>query len=717
MLRQVVHLVGLLALVARATAGEDLNPDRWKPAQHTSTNPPPASPAVFNPDPPGLPVWPAEEFAAEPVLELRVRISAGEPPRAPMWFNPDPGGRLPAKPAEPFFRPEFKPWPPYGSEPVELPRHGVRQVEVIEVAPAPPPGAAPEKFPLPRDNVRINDRLNPKWEDPEYFHQPAATHAAVDRWKVKFTPWQRYTDRPAETPYRQTEPAIWHPYKQSLLKGDAPIFGQDVFLNLTATSETVVEARRLPTPSGVSADDPSRAEFFGDGNQWALVQTLGFSLELFKGETVFQPVHWAIKIDPVYNYNHVEVEERNALVPNPAHRTERTRDFLTLQQYFGELHLADLSDNYDFCAVRVGSQPFNSDFRGFIFQEVNLGARFFGNADCNQWQYNVAAFPLREKETNSELNKFDARDQYVFLANLYRQDFLWKGYTAQVSFHANLDNGQTHYDENGNITRPSPLGTVREHDVHAYYIGWTGDGHIGRWNVSHAFYEAFGRDEFNGLAGRAADINAQMAALEVSYDRDWIRYKASFFYASGDDNAEDSTATGFDTIVDNPTFIGGPFSYYARQGFNLAGTAVALKQRNSLVPNLRTSKVEGQANFVNPGVMIFGLGTDIDVLPKLRSFINVNYIRFAETDTIKTALLTDQARAELGWDGSIGFIYRPLLNENIVLHAGFGVLLPGAGYRDIYKHGADPVPGLGGGQAGEPDDFLYHALCTLTLTY
>ena len=68
------------------------------------------------------------------------------------------------------------------------------------------------------------------------------------------------------------------------------------------------------------------------------------------------------------------------------------------------------------------------------------------------------------------------------------------------------------------------------------------------------------------------------------------------------------------------------------------------------MPNLRTSKTEGQANFVNPGVFIYGLGTDIDITPKLRTFLNANYIRFAETDSLKTALLTDKVRAEVGYD-------------------------------------------------------------------
>lgn len=686
--------LSLLVVLAATTYAEDL----VKPLQIVSTNTPPASPEFFNPDPLALPVvtLPADEI--EPELELRVRISTGEPPRSPATFSPDPGWKLPAPPVEPYFRPEYKPWTPFGEEPLALPlpRWGVRQIEVVEVEPQERHESLPD---LPRTQTRINQHINEKWEDPEYFRHPA-TNAVVNRWHVKFTPWQRYTDRPAETPYQHATPAIWNPYRQSILKGDVPVIGQDIFLNVTAISDTLLEARRLPTPSGVSADRPSSAVFFGRGEQYTIAETVAVSLELFKGETVFEPVHWAIKIEPAFNVNYTKVQERGAVKPRPAFGTERESEFFSLQQWFGELHLGDLSDNYDFWAARAGSQPFNSDFRGFIFNDINLGARVFGNADNNHFQYNVAAFPMREKDTNSELNEFDARDQYVFIANLYRQDFIWHGYTAQVSFHANLDKGQTHYDKNGNIARPAPLGTVAEHDVRAYYLGWTGDGHIGRWNVSHAFYQVVGRDELNGLAGRAVDINAQMGALEVSYDRDWIRYKASFFYASGDSDAEDGEATGFDTIVDNPTFIGGPFSFYTHQGFNFAGTAVALKQRNSLVPNLRTSKVEGQANFVNPGIFIFGVGADIDVLPKLKTFVNVNYIRFAETDTIKTALLDNKVNEELGLDCSIGFNYRPLLTDNIIINAGFGALVPGTGYRDIYSN-----------------RFPFNALCTVTLTY
>ena len=617
---------------------------------------------------------------------------------------------------------------------------------------------------LPRQRARANEVIPHEWHNlPGSSIQTPANYPTnavplPNRWRVPFAHWERYQRGLAETPYEDEKLHLWHPYKQSLLKGDAPIIGRDIFLNLTASTLTEFEARRLPTPSGVSSARPDSAEFYGKSEQYLVQNYLAFGAELFEGEAAFKPVHWAIKLQPVYNLNYIYARETGAVAPDPRgidrgpdspqvnigsiknpgdiggiinprlepapstfegrKHTSRTKDFWALQEWFAEAHLGDLSDNYDFFALRVGNQFFNSDFRGFIFNDVNFGARLFGNIDNNRYQYNAAIFDMREKDTFSDLNTFDQRNQRVFVANLYRQDFLWHGYTAQLNFHMNLDDADRHYDRAGNIVRPAPLGSVREHDVQAYYLGWAGDGHIGRWNVSHAFYQVLGDDKFNGLAGQSVDINAQMASLELSYDRDWIRYKASFFYASGDDNAEDKHATGFDTILDNPNFTGGPFSYYVRQGFNLGGTAVSLKQRNSLVPNLRTSKTQGQANFVNPGVILAGLGTDIDVTPKLRSFVNANYVRFAETDPLKTALLTDKVDEELGWDFSIGFQYRPLLTDNVIISAGFGAFLPGKGYKDIYKTSTDPVANFdASGKPGRVDDFLYSGLLVITLTY
>jgi len=767
-------------------------------------------PSLFNPDlapSPALPPWirDGEE------LRARSQRTTSAPPVPPTQFNPDPGawkGATPPSQPQPFFRSEpYLQRPPFGSEPLprtlELPRLRVRVGDfVLEPEPPPtghgfdplPPGltlprarsrindftlgpeAPPPSYgsePLPselklprantRRNLRIDDKLHPHdYASPGDYQNPNASEPRPDRWRVPFANWKRYPFSDGESPYFYDKPALWHPYRQSVLKGDLPVFGDDIFLNMTATAFTDFEARTVPTPSGVSAAQPGAAEFFGRSEAMSVAQNLAFSFELFKGETVFKPAEWTIRITPVYNINYVHAQETGVVSPDsrgvlgggipafnlpppsnagvqspldidalltgqvaPAddnlagrRHTVRTREFFALQEYFAELHLGDLSDNYDFWAVRLGNQFFNSDFRGFLFNDVNFGLRFFGNRDNNRWQYNFALFDTREKDTNSELNTFNARNQQLLIANLYRQDFLFQGYTAQWSLHVNQDEATIQYDRNGNIVRPAPIGAVRPHEVRAYYLGWGGDGHVGRWNISHQFYHAIGEDSFNGIAGRRVDINAQMAAVELSYDRDWLRYKGTFFWASGDGNADDQHATGFDTIIDSPNFFGGPFSYWVRQGFNLAGSAVSLKQRSSLVPNLRTSKTQGQANFVNPGVFIYGLGLEADITPKLKGFFNANYIMLAEPDPIQTVLLTDKIGREMGYDLSVGFVYRPLLTENIILTTGFGSLIPGRGYRDIFKRNTDPVPGFDpAGKAGRVDSFLYSGVIALTFTY
>jgi hypothetical protein len=258
---------------------------------------------------------------------------------------------------------------------------------------------------------------------------------------------------------------------------------------------------------------------------------------------------------------------------------------------------------------------------------------------------------------------------------------------------------------------------VQDHSVQSYYLGWTGDGHIGRFNISHAFYEVLGEDSFNGIAQRRVSINAQMAAIELSIDKDWLRFKLSGFFASGDSDPRDSHATGFDTILERPFFFGGPFSFYVHQGFNLAGTSVNFKQPESIVPDFRSSKTEGQSNFVNPGVVIVGYGMDADVTPKLKAFLNVNYIWTATTDVTKQVLFTNHANNDIGLDCSLGLQWRPLLTENVILSAGFGVLVPGEGYKDIFRTNTRPVFGYHNPPPGKVDDFLYSALFTMTFTY
>lgn len=480
-----------------------------------------------------------------------------------------------------------------------------------------------------------------------------------------------------------TQGRILDPYNQNILKGDYPIIGQDKFLILTATADNFLEAFRVPTFTAISTNNAQDFQFFGDGDHFFVNERLSFSVELYKGNTAFRPRDWELKVTPVFNLNYIDAREISDVNLDERRGTNRYDDHFGFQELFFEKHLFDVSARYDFVAFRGGIQPFNSDFRGFIFRDFNLGVRLFGNAASNRYQYNLGYFYMLEKDTNSGVNTlFEDRNQQVLIANIYRQDFLALGYTAQLSFHFNRDKPSFYVDENGVPVRPAVLGASRPHDLKAYYLGWSGDGHFGRFNITHAVYQVFGSDSFNSLAGQRLTLNAQMAALELSYDKDWMRFRLAGFYASGDRKPLDNTGSGFDAILDVPFFAGGPFSYWSSQQIRLF--AVNVTSRQSLVPNLRSSKLEGQANFVNPGLLLANAGYDADLTPKLRLVLNANYLRFVTTAPF-TQLVNQAIRNNIGLDYGLGVQFRPLLNNNAIFTFGVTALTPLQGFRDLFE--------------------------------
>ncbi len=505
----------------------------------------------------------------------------------------------------------------------------------------------------------------------------------------------------------------WDPYHQNVLKGDYPIFGQRTFFIFTGVIDTLFEARNLPTAQGASRASPGgNGDFFGRGQQLLVNENIIASLDLFHGSTAFKPKDWEFRLTPVFNVNYLKVWENQVVNIDVRQGTNRT-DFgfkslgqVALQEAFVEVRLLKVDKRFDFISARAGIQGFTSDFRGFVFSDNQPGIKLFGNLASNRYQWNVAYFYMLEKDTNSHLNTFQPRHQHVGVANLYRQDFLFPGYTTQLSFHFNLDqagsmdpNGQ-HYDTNGPLVRPAPIGAVRPHDLRVFYLGWSGEGHIGRLNLTHAFYQVLGTDDFNPIANRPVDINAQMAALELSYDIDWLRPKVFAFFASGDSNPRDSTAKGFDSIIDNVDFAGAGFSFFNRQPIKLAGTGVNLVNRFSLVPDLRTDKDEGQANFVNPGLFLVGAGLDAVFTPKLKASLNVNVLWFVNTEPLILLLHQPGIGHYIGEDYALRLTYRPFLNNHVVTSLAVAVLRPGSGFGDILVN-----------------ELLYSAFLSVTLSY
>ena len=487
----------------------------------------------------------------------------------------------------------------------------------------------------------------------------------------------------------------YDPYNQNPLKGDLPLPGtQDMFFNFGAISDSLFEFRRLPTPvAGQSGARSGANDPFGDERQRIFAQNLIFSFSLQKGNTTFRPPDYEFKFVPVVNYNRAEVHEVGALRTDPRYGTSRNDSHVAVQELFVDYHLRNVSDRYDFDSVRVGIQPFTADFRGFLFIDSPVGVRLFGTRDNNTLQYNVAAFRRVEKDTNSGLNHIGERlrDDDVFVANVYFQDWPRIGYTSQLTalHNRNREGDRRYYDANGFLARPALVGNARLHNYDVTYLGYNGDGHFGRWNLTTSTYYAFGRDSYNPIAQRSQRIEAGFHASELSRDFDWIRLRGNFLVASGDKDPYDGRATGFDAVFENPQFAGADTSFFIRQAIPfIGGGGVGLSGRNGILPALRSSKELGQSNFVNPGLMLYGTGADFDVRPDLRLFANVSRLLFMNTTVL--GVLRNQAppSRDLGTDWSVGFHWRPYLNQNVIVNGSLAVLEPGRGLRDLYPDGS-----------------------------
>lgn len=564
------------------------------------------------------------------------------------------------------------------------------------------PGVPQHDLPDPVNQINPGAIRSPP---PEAF--PAEHIAIPDRWRLAAS-------------LRLVNPRWWDPYNQNLLKGDIPIClpseeeqarrreagiarcatpaflglrEHDWFLAVSAISDTVIEPRTFPIPVGVqTTQNPGSIDVFGRNHSLVLSQTFIASVALIKGSTAFVPPHVEYRLTLAFNMNYVDVGERRVLFVAPSEGTDRFDYALGVQEAFVDYHIRNVSDRFDFDSVRVGIQPFNFDFRGFLFQDQQLGIRLFGNRDNNRFQYNIAAIWRLEKDTNSGLNNVlqTPRDDWILHANLFRQDFPFVGLTSQASltYNMNRERGQIELDDNGFPVRPALFGNLRARDYDAVYLGYSVDGRIGRINLSASAYALAGSDRRNVFTGRNARIQSFFLAAEPSIDLDWIRIRGAALFASGDGDPYDDVERGFDAIFENPIFAGADTSYWIRQTIPFAGggRAVSINGRNGILNSLRSSKEQGQTNFANPGTMLLGAGADFDVTPQLRVSANVNHLWFHQTEVIQDLRMQGTVRRDIGWDLSAAAIWRPRMTQNIVFRLSGAVLQSGTGFRDLFEN-------------------------------
>lgn len=457
-----------------------------------------------------------------------------------------------------------------------------------------------------------------------------------DRWRLGFPVWDRYVYG-----------SLLDPYYQNVLKGDYPIKGQNIFFTFTGFENLFLEHREVPGANGKNI------------NPDQIKNDLFTTFDLFQGDNSFHPSEWFVRITLAFEFADV------AHVP--------TDGDATVQELFVDKQLAIVSPYYDTVNLRVGRQGFNFDFRGFLFADVNDAVRLLGNYDANRTQWNVFAFNTVKKDVISQFNTFDSRHQLIAGANLFRQDFIFQGFNAEAGILYDADRLKNHVD--------------------AVYLELAGDQRLGRLNISTALICGFGRDEFNPVAKRETTINSQFYALELAYQMDWFTPKLSFMYASGDANAKDGTARGFDAPFDNPFFAGAGFSYLQREA--VAPGGVILANTFSFLPNLRT-KVNDPVNFVNPGLMLFNTGFDAVINTRLTAQFNVNAYRIVHADPVNTKAQqltgkTFNVGKDLGAEFNLGVVYKPLIIDNFVLVFGSSVLSPGATIKDLNAGNGEPL--------------------------
>jgi len=512
------------------------------------------------------------------------------------------------------------------------------------------------------------------------------------------------------------------PYHQNILKGDRPLpegkrpgflKEDDWFFVANVISDTVVEPRSFPTPVGVQTTSrPDSLDVFGRADSLVLAQTIIAGVALIKGETTYKPPAIEYRLTLAAQVNHVDVNERRILFVEPSRPTQRTDHFVGIQEAFIDYHLGAYdTSRYDFISLRAGIQPMQADFRGFLFQDNQLGIRLFGNRDNNRFQFNIGAFWRLEKDTNSGLNSVvdSPRDDWVFFANAYRQDFPVVGLTSQVSvtYNMNREGGrELKIDDNGFPVRPALLGDLRSREYDVVYLGYAVDGRIGRINLTGQLYGAFGEDRNSFFTSRKADIRSYFGAAEVSYDYDWARFRLQGLFASGDGDPYNDTEAGFDAIFENPIFAGADTSYWIRQVIPFAGggRAVGVNTRNGILNNLRSSKEQGQSNFNNPGTVLLGAGADFDLSSTTRLSANINHLWFHKTDTIEALRQEGTVPSSIGTDVSAALIWRPNANQNLVFRLSGAVFDPSKGFRDLFT------------QSGKSDLF-YSVLFNAILAY
>ena len=69
---------------------------------------------------------------------------------------------------------------------------------------------------------------------------------------------------------------------------------------------------------------------------------------------------------------------------------------------------------------------------------------------------------------------------------------------------------------------------------------------------------------------------------------------------------------------------------------------------------------------------------------ELKLITNASLLQFDQVAVIQDLRQDGSISRNIGVDLSVGFLYRPFLNNNVLIRTGVGVLLPGQGQKNLF---------------------------------
>ena len=431
-----------------------------------------------------------------------------------------------------------------------------------------------------------------------------------DRWRIGFPEWDRYgKGHPLARRLSRTSPGrMLDPFNQNVLKGDYPIIGQHTFLDVTA-HEPARSSRAAQVPT---ADDAvrehraarSRRSSSASPNQFFYHATSSsLSFDLFHGDAAFKPVDWRVKLTPIFNVNHLVGRGARRRQPErpPGART-RTRDVLRAR---GVVRRDEARRPQPRLRLRLG--PGSARSRSSATSAASSSPT--STAACAS---SARATPTAtsstsptsdqpEKDTNSELNTFDDRaaehgHRQLLPAGLHLARLHGAGQRPLQPRPAERSSSTRTTSWSGPTRSASSSRTSSTSSTSAGPATGTSTASTSRTQ----FYWVLGRDSLNPMANRRQD-DQRPDGRGRAVVRPRLGAVPHVVLLGLRRRRHRTTATPPASTRSSTTRTSPAASSATGSGSRSGSSASTWCSGSSLVPDLRSSKIQGQTQLRQPG--------------------------------------------------------------------------------------------------------------------